>query len=176
MKTLRAIDNYIIKSEKIISEILLGAIIFLVFVAAALRVIRRPIVWSVDLAQLLFVWVCFIGADLAMEKEKHIGVDLVANLLPKNMQKNLKVVSNLLAIAFLGIIAIYGTRLAIINVKDQFSGMEMSHSWATMSAPIGCALMIRTLVKKTVGLVRGGADSTSGRDANTAAGTAKEAL
>lgn len=176
MKTLRAIDNYIIKSEKIISEILLGAIIILVFTAAALRVIRKPIVWSVDFAQLLFVWVCFIGADLAMEKDKHIGVDLVTNLLPKNVQKNFRLIANLLAIAFLCIIAIYGTRLAIINSKDQFSGMELSHSWATMSAPIGCALMIRTLAKKTFGLVRGGADPTSGKDVGTAAGTAKEAL
>lgn len=171
MKTLRAIDNYIIKSEKIISEILLGTIIVLVFVAAALRLIRKPVVWSVDLAQLLFVWVCFIGADLAMEKDKHIGVDLVTNLLPQKAQKNFRFISNLLAIAFLGIIAIYGTRLAIINVKDQFSGMEMSHSWATMSAPVGCVLMIRTLVKKTVVLFRGAA----GISAGAAAGTAKEA-
>lgn len=167
MKTLRAIDNYVVKSEKIISEILLGAIIILVFAAAALRVIHKPIVWSVDFAQLLFVWVCFLGADLAMEKDKHIGVDLVTNRLPKNVQRNFRLISNLLAIAFLGIIAVYGTRLAIINVKDQFSGMEMSHSWATASAPVGCILMIRTLLKKTVGLFRA--------SAGTAAGPAAEA-
>jgi len=155
MKVLSAIDRTVLKAEEVLSEILLGFIIVFVFVAAFLRVIRQPLVWSVDMAQLLFVWVCFIGADLAMEKDKHIGVDLLTNLLPKKAQGTLKIVSNLLAIAFLCLIAAYGTKLAIINVKDQFSGMEMSHSWATASAPVGCVLMIRTLIKKTILLARG---------------------
>lgn len=154
MSTLSRIDRGIIRAEEIVAEILLASIIVFVFAAAALRVVHRPLVWSVDMAQLLFVWVCFIGADLAMEKEKHIGVDLLTNLMSKKAQKILRLVSNILAIGFLFLIAIYGTRLAIINVKDQFSGMELSHSWATASAPVGCVLMIRTLVKKTVGLIR----------------------
>ncbi|MCX7026620.1 MAG: TRAP transporter small permease [Spirochaetes bacterium] len=157
MKTLGTIDRYILKTEEIVSKILLGSIIVLVFAAAALRLLRMPLVWSVDLAQLLFVWVCFIGADFAMGKDKHIGVDLLTNHLSQKMQKSTKFISYLLAIAFLCLIAVYGTRLAIINVKDQFSGMELSHSWATASAPVGCVLMIRTLVKKSIGLAFGGA-------------------
>jgi TRAP-type C4-dicarboxylate transport system permease small subunit len=155
MNILRKIDQGLIKIEVILSEILLAFIIVFVFVAAFLRVIRQPLVWSVDMAQLLFVWVCFIGADLAMLHEKHIGVDLVTNLLPKKLQKNVKLFSNVLAMVFLGLIATYGAYLAIINVNDQFSGMEMSHSWATWSAPVGCVLMIRTLIKKTFGIVSG---------------------
>lgn len=134
---------------------LLAFIIIFVFIAAFLRVIHKPVVWSVDLAQLLFVWACFIGADLAMEKNKHIGVDIFTNMMPKQIQKSLKLVCNVLAIAFLCLIGYYGTKLAIINVHDQFSGMELSHSWATASAPIGCVLMIRTLIKKTFAQVTG---------------------
>lgn len=154
MTTLSRIDRGVIRVEEIIAEILLAFIIIFVFVAAALRVVHRPLVWSVDMAQLLFVWVCFIGADLAMEKNKHIGVDLLTNIMSKKAQKSLRFLSNILAIIFLLLIGIYGTHLAIINVKDQFSGMELSHSWATASAPVGCVLMIRTLVKKTIGLFR----------------------
>jgi TRAP-type transport system small permease protein len=155
MNMLRKIDQGIIKIEMLLSELMLGFIIAFVFIAAFLRLMRMPLVWSVDMAQLLFVWVCFIGADLAMEKERHIGVDLVTNLLPKKAQKNLRIFTNGLAIVFLCLIGFYGAYLAIINVNDQFSGMEISHSWATWSAPVGCVLMIRTMLKKTVGLVRG---------------------
>ena len=144
-----------IKLEVVLSELLLAFIILFVFVAAFLRVIRRPLVWSVDMAQLLFVWVCFIGADLAMLHDKHIGVDLVANLMPQRARNGLKLCSYVLALVFLALIGAYGARLAILNVNDQFSGMELSHSWATWSAPVGCALMIRTLVKKIYGLARG---------------------
>ena len=153
MNALIKVDRWVIKAEEVLSQLLLAAIIVFVFIAAFLRVIRQPLVWSVDLAQLLFIWVCFIGADLAMLHDKHIGVDLVTGLLPKGVQKALKIVSYVLGIVFLGLLAFYGTKLAIINVKDQFSGMEMSHSWATASLPVGCVLLIRTMVKKIYGLV-----------------------
>ncbi|MFA6504717.1 MAG: TRAP transporter small permease [Treponemataceae bacterium] len=153
MNMLRKMDQGIIRIEMLLSEIMLAFIIFFVFIAAFLRVMRMPLVWSVDMAQLLFVWVCFLGADLAMEKEKHIGVDLFTNLMPMEARKKVKLITNILAMVFLGLIAAYGSYLAVINIKDQFSGMEISHSWATWSAPVGCVLMIRTLVKKTAGLV-----------------------
>ncbi|HOX31161.1 MAG TPA: TRAP transporter small permease subunit [Spirochaetales bacterium] len=154
MKLLRALDGWILGIERRVSELLLAAIIVLVFAAAFLRLIRHPLVWSMDLATLLFVWVCFIGADLAMEQNKHIGVDLLTNLMPPAARRALALLANALAAAFLALIAVFGTRLAVINVKDQFQGMELSHSWATMSAPVGCALMIRTLAKKSFGLLR----------------------
>ena len=151
MELLKKIDRRVIEAERRISEVLLAFIIVFVFIAAFLRVFRKPLVWSVDMAQLLFIWVCFIGADLAMLNDKHIGVDMLTNLMPERVRKGVKLFSNLLAIIFLGLIAAYGAYLAVINVNDQFSGMELSHSWATWSAPVGCILMIRTLVKKTFG-------------------------
>ena len=45
---------------------LLAAIVALVFVAAIMRFFDHPLIWSVDLAQLLFIWLCFFGAARAM--------------------------------------------------------------------------------------------------------------
>jgi TRAP-type transport system small permease protein len=154
MKTLQKIDRGLYKAEEIISEVLLAGIIVLVFIAAFMRQIRHPLVWSIDAATLFFVWVCFFGADLAMEKKRHIGVDLITNLFPKRLQDLVRFVTNIVIMAFLAIIVIYGTRLAIINAKDQFQGMELSHSWATASAPVGCVLMLRTLIRQTIEIVR----------------------
>ena len=47
--------------ELAICVILLAIITALVFVAAIMRFFGHPLVWSVDLAQLLFIWVCFLG-------------------------------------------------------------------------------------------------------------------
>jgi TRAP-type C4-dicarboxylate transport system permease small subunit len=154
MGTLIAIDEWIYKLEIKVSEILLGFIVLFVFAAALLRWFGKPRVWSVDLAQLLFVWICFIGADIAMRKDRHIGVDLVTNLLPVRMRTALGLLSCILAMVFLGLVAVYGARLAVVNAERRFSGMSMSYSWATSSAPVGCLLMIRTLAQKCVGLVR----------------------
>lgn len=165
MNFLKKLDQGIIEIEMKLSEILLGFIILFVFIAAFLRVFRKPLVWSVDMAQLLFIWVCFIGADLAMLNDKHIGVDMLTNLMPERVRKGVKLFSNVLAMIFLGLIAAYGAYLAVINVDDQFSGMELSHSWATWSAPVGCILMIRTLVKKTFGTATRPEGAQSAEDA-----------
>lgn len=152
--SLKGVDQFINKIEIRLSEVLLVFIIVFVFCAALLRSFGHPLVWSVDLAQLLFVWICFLGADIALQNNKHIGVDLLVRKLPPTVRKVLLLATYPLLIAFLSLIAGYGTHLAIINYRRQFSGMEFSFSWATSSAPVGCLLMIRTLIKKIVGLFR----------------------
>jgi len=57
-------------------------LIFLVFLAAVLRMFGIDMSWSTDLAQLTFAWVCFIGADLAMRVNRHMGVDLFVERFP----------------------------------------------------------------------------------------------
>jgi TRAP-type C4-dicarboxylate transport system permease small subunit len=127
-------------------------IIVFVFSAALMRWVGYPLVWSVDLAQLLFVWICFFGADIALRNDRHIGVDLFVKKMPDKYRRTLQISTYILVIAFLSIIAVYGAYLAVINHRRQFSGMEFSYSWATSSAPVGCFLMIRTLVTKMIPL------------------------
>ena len=45
---------------------LLAGITGLVFVAAIMRFFGHPLTWSVDMAQLLFIWLCMLGATRAM--------------------------------------------------------------------------------------------------------------
>ncbi len=47
--------------EEISSQILLGFVVVLVFIAALTRYLGTPINWSVDIAQGIFVWVIYLG-------------------------------------------------------------------------------------------------------------------
>lgn len=145
---MKKIDMIITVIERKLSEILLIFIVVFVFIAASLRWFGYPLVWSVDLAQLLFVWISFIGADIALQNNKHIGVDILTRKLPKNVYRTILIISYFMILIFLILITYYGTYLAIMNYKRQFSGMEFSYSWATSAAPVGCLLMIRTIIKK----------------------------
>ncbi|ADN03029.1 TRAP transporter small permease [Spirochaeta thermophila] len=143
-----SIDRYITGAEVLIVQIFLVVIVVCVFFAAVLRSVGYPIVWSVDIAQLLFAWVSFLGADLALQHGRHIGMDILMRRFPPAVQKGIVAGSRILALAFLGLAGAYGLYLSIINFDRQFSGLEISFSWATLSAPVGCGLMIRTLVKQ----------------------------
>lgn len=145
---MKKIGMIILFIERMLSEILLLFIVVFVFIAAVLRWFGYPLIWSIDLAQLLFVWICFIGADIALQNDKHIGVDILTRKLPKKIYNKILFASYLLIIVFLSLVAVYGTYLAVINYKRQYSSLEFSYSWATISAPVGCLLMIRTLIKK----------------------------
>ena len=72
-----------------------------VFVAAVLRFFGIDMSWSTDLAQLTFAWVSFIGADLAMRKDKHMGVDMLTGKLPVRLQNTIRLVTYVVILAFL---------------------------------------------------------------------------
>ena len=76
-------------------------LIVTVFAAAVLRFFGIDMSWSTDLAQLAFAWVSFIGADLAMRKDRHMGVDMLTNKLPAKIQNALRLAIYCLILAFL---------------------------------------------------------------------------
>ena len=155
MDILRKILDCIRSFERQISKIFLFFIIILVFVASIFRTrfINYPLVWSVDMAQLLFVWVCFFGADIALQQDRHIGVDIITRYLPEKVTDIIKFCSYVLILGFMIIVIYYGTYLALKNSHRLFNGMPISYSWATISAPVGCLLLSITIIEKMVELL-----------------------
>ena len=74
-------SSIVVKIEFVAGAALLLAIVVLVFIAALMRFLGDPLIWSVDLAQLLFIWLCFVGAARTMRLKGHIGVDLAVRML-----------------------------------------------------------------------------------------------
>lgn len=142
------IGKSLIALEEKVSMLLLIFIVVLVFLAALLRWFGYPLPWSVDMAQLLFVWFCFLGADQALRKDKHIGVDVLTRYLPLKAQRIIQLCFYIMIFLFLGLIVIYGVHLSYLNRLRQFNGMKLSYSWATVSAPVGCSIMMLTTVGK----------------------------
>lgn len=132
--------------EAVVGLVSLATIILLVFLSAILRKINHPIVWSTNLAQLLFVWTAFIGADLAFQQHRHIGVDVILRRLPPPVQRAIITIMYLLIIGFLVPIGSAGAYLGIMNSSRLYSSLQISYSWATFSVPVGCLLMTRTAV------------------------------
>lgn len=129
----------------------LAGIIVLIFVGAILRKINHPIVWTNDLSELLFVWTAFIGADLTFQKGGHIGVDFIVKMFPRRVRWSIEVVMYLLIIAFLVPVGVAGAYLGIEDFARRYESLQISYSWATFSAPVGCLLLTRTAV---IALVR----------------------
>lgn len=134
------------RAEVLIANALLAVIVLLVFVAGIARWFGQPLVWSVDLAQLLFVWVSFLGADMALRKRAHIGIDYLVRRLPGRARVVLDVLLATVCVAFLGIMAVLGYRLTMLNLERLYGDSGIPYALVTIAVPVGCVLLALTLL------------------------------
>ena len=140
--------------ELAICVVLLAAITGLVFVASVMRFFGQPLVWSVDMAQLLFIWVCFLGADKAMREKTHLGMEIPVKYLPYKYHLAVEVACTAVILAFLAVLAVKGYELTLLNVERTFGDSTLSYGWVTAAVPVGCVLMGASLVYNVVGAFR----------------------
>ena len=135
---------------------ILAVITGLVFVAAAMRFFGKPLIWSVDLAQLLFIWLCFIGATRAMRQRAHLGVDLLVRLLPHTGRLWLETALATVTLVFLAVLAWQGMELTFLNIERQFGDSGLSYAWVTIAVPAGSALLGASILANLVDAWRSG--------------------
>ena len=145
-----SLNTWIKRAEAAIVAVLLGAIVILVFVSAILRMewIGVSIAWNIDMAQLLFGWAVFLGADLAYKHNAHIGMDILAKKLPFAARRAVNLVLLAAIAAFLGIITIFGFYLVAENAERLYASLQISYSYVVVSVPVGCCLMLFTTALK----------------------------
>lgn len=133
---------------------LLAVIVVLVFSAAIMRFFGHPLIWSVDLAQLLFIWLCFIGATKAMREKAHIGIDLVARRLGHRARLGVEIVVTAIVLVFLGLLAVEGYRLTLLNRQRLFGDSGLSYAFVTSAVPIGSLMLAGALLFNLAGAWR----------------------
>lgn len=136
------------KAEEFISSMLLLVVVLLVFLTAIGRWVGLPVAWSVNIAQLLFVWVIFLGASQALRNGKHIGVDVLTNLLPARLKKLNELFVLILMLMFLLFSIIYGLKLSIDNSTRIINNTSVSYSFITLAVPVGSFLMMLGVIGK----------------------------
>ncbi len=143
------------QAELAIGAVLLVTIVVLVFAAAIMRFFGYPLIWSVDLAQLLFIWLCFIGANRALRLKAHLGIDLIVARLGHKQRLWLELLVSSIVIVFLGLLAVEGLRLALQNIERQFGDSGLSYAWVTIAVPAGCVMLGGTFAWNMVQAWRG---------------------
>ena len=137
---------------------LLAGITGLVFTAAIMRFFGHPLIWSVDMAQLLFIWLCFFGSNKAMREKSHLGMEMLVSRLGYQRRFWLEVACTVLIIAFLLVLAVEGWNLTWLNRERTFGDSTLSYAWVTVAVPVGCLLLASTLGYNMVRAFRGRQD------------------
>jgi TRAP-type C4-dicarboxylate transport system permease small subunit len=133
--------------EFVVSALLLGTIVVLVFAAAIGRTFGYPLIWSVDMAQLLFIWLAFFGATRAMRHKSHLGIDLVVRWLPHRHRLKVELAISAIILAFFALLAVEGYGLAMQNWQRQFGDSGIAYAWVTLAVPVGCIMIGIALIR-----------------------------
>ncbi len=140
--------------ELAVAVSLLAIIVALVFSAAVMRFFGRPLIWSVDVAQLLFIWLCFLGATRAMREKAHIGIDLFVRLLGHRARLAGEIAVSLVVLAFLALLAVEGYRLTLLNRQRLFGDSGLSYAFVTAAVPVGSLMLAVALLYNLAGAWR----------------------
>jgi len=104
---MKNIENIIKKLDKVFelaSVIILSIMVLSITLQVVFRILDKPLAWSVELSQYLFVWLTFIAGYVGARRGQHIGVEYFHTRTPKPIGNFLKFISNLLPAVYFGVI------------------------------------------------------------------------
>jgi tripartite ATP-independent transporter DctM subunit len=123
--------------------------IIVLFVGVVARyAFRRPIIWSDELASILFIWLVMFGALLALMRNEHMRMTALVVRAPQRMQQWLDSVATAVALAFVLIMAWPAYENCVDSSFILSPALEISTAWRAAALPIGFVLMAVVLLNK----------------------------
>ncbi|HHF6600932.1 TPA: sialic acid TRAP transporter substrate-binding protein SiaT [Haemophilus influenzae] len=149
--------KYINKLEEWLGGTLFIAI-FGILIAQILsrQVFHSPLIWSEELAKLLFVYVGMLGISVAVRKQEHVFIDFLTNLMPEKIRKFTNTFVQLLVFVCIFLFIHFGIRTfngASFPI-DALGGI--SEKWIFAALPvIAILMMFRFIQAQTVNFKTG---------------------
>jgi tripartite ATP-independent transporter DctM subunit len=137
-----SIERVVGRLVEVPAALLVVAEIVILFAGVVARyVLHKPLIWSDELASILFLWLAMLGAAVAFRRSEHMRMTaLVANARPA-MRAYLDVVATCAALAFLVMIVHPAYEYAYEESFITTPALEISNSWRAAALPVGIALM-----------------------------------
>ena len=133
---------------------LLLAVVLLVGIAAISRALGSPIIWSIEVAQLLFLWLCIVAIDIGLQQDRHFGIGLIMDNLPPPGRKALQIFNLVVLIGLLVFLLQFAWKNMLLMHPRLDGALQMPGSYFHASMVVGIALLIRTLAAKIVRAIR----------------------
>lgn len=99
-------------------------------------IIKDPIVWSEELIQLIYVWICYLGWAIAERKDSHIRITAIHNMLPKKAQKWLQIFCHILCIIFSVLMIWYGIKLVQTGLNRTAISIAVNYGLVYAMGPL----------------------------------------
>src|SRR5258708_21664828 len=103
--------------------------------------LRSPLIWSDELASILFLWLAMLGAAVAFRRSEHMRMTAVVASAKPAMRAWLDVVATCAALAFLLLIAWPAYEYAYEESFITTPALQIPNIWRAAALPVGTGLM-----------------------------------
>jgi tripartite ATP-independent transporter DctM subunit len=131
-------------TEPVVALLVVAEIIILFAGVVSRYLLESPLVWSDELASILFLWLAMIGSIVALRRNEHMRMTAVVGMVGPSTRAFLEVFSVCASLAFLLLIAEPAWEFARDETMISTPALDISNAWRAAALPVGTALMILT--------------------------------
>ena len=148
LRILKWLDD---RFEEVIGVLLLSVVVSLLFIGVVLRLFfNTGISWQEEISRIFYVVVVYLGTSYGMKTRDHICVVMGVNLLPANIQKTLRWITDAIWLFFNIVVIIYSFK--VFAHMMQFPGhsavLEIPMHYVYFTVPVGFILMSLRLIQQ----------------------------
>ncbi|MFX1767284.1 TRAP transporter large permease subunit [Paraburkholderia sp. A1RI-2L] len=137
------VDNALARCVEIPAALLVLAEICVLLAGVTSRyVLHTPLVWSDELASMLFVWLAMLGAVIALRRGEHMRMTALVSKTSPQTRAFLDVVAIAAPLAFLLLIVGPAVDFAQDQGMITTPALGISDTWRAAALPVGSALML----------------------------------
>lgn len=147
MKILRTLDTAVLLVERSLVITLVTVMLLLAFTQVILRnYFSMGILWADPFLRHLVLWIAFLGASLATQREKHISIDLITRYVSSATTNLIRIITNLFACIVSYMLAQAGWTFVQAEMESQtvlltIGTMEFPSWWFQLIIPAGFGLL-----------------------------------
>jgi tripartite ATP-independent transporter DctM subunit len=122
--------------------LVLAEVVVLLMGVTSRYVFHQPLVWSDELASILFLWLAMLGSVVAFHRGQHMRMTAIVGKLEPRRRAFLDLVAIAAAIAFLTFVVHPAYEFAVDEVWVTTPAMGIVNSWRAAALPVGLGLML----------------------------------
>ena len=120
----------------------IGTILIVFFEVLMRYVFRAPIITSIELARLGFVWSCFFGATICVKREKHVKFVFLIERFGVPGQRVIRICVDFLSISFFAFLLAKGFQMVQAVQYTYFPALGFSQLWLYLPLPLNALFML----------------------------------
>jgi tripartite ATP-independent transporter DctM subunit len=124
------------------ASLVIAEIVVLFSGVSARYLFQRPIIWSDELASLLFLWLAMLGAVVAFQRGEHMRMTAFVGMVNPSRRAFFDVLAIAAPLAFLVLILDPAYEFASDEAFVSTPALDISSLWRAAALPVGLGLML----------------------------------